>query len=260
MVDKYTHMEPYEGMFRIICPGYHPGPGSMPGYSTAVITVIEGNDRALVFDTGYGDPGLRDYIEKLTDKPLFVVLSHAHPDHIGCNAEFDEVWVRTEEVELMESLCPSKSIDGVVNYKVHLIEENQIFDLGHRKLRAVHTPGHTSGSICLIDEKTGMLLSGDTVLKRMLIFKTRGIFIDTLERLNKLDFMDILGAHWLEPLGREQIQRALVLLKEYKPEMEVSAPWNMGGKDVEFRMFYHGTSFEDPEFCAFAYSSDYDIA
>ena len=231
----------------------------MPGYGTAIITVVEGQDRALVFDTGYGDPGLRNYIETLTGKPLIVVISHGHPDHVGCNAEFDAVWIRPEGVAAMEFFCPSRCADGSRRYTVNQISDGQIFDLGGRRLRSVHIPGHTACSIGLIDEETKILLSADSVLKRMLIFQTRSIFLQALLDLEKHDFTEVLGAHWPEPLGRAQIGRAIGLLRDYRPEMEVAAPWSMGGKTVEFRMFYRGTAFEDPEFVAFGYNSDISI-
>lgn len=249
----FTHTEPYPGMYRIVCPGFHPGPGSMPGYGTAVITVVEGRDRALVMDTGYGDPGLRAYVERLTDKPLVVVNSHGHYDHVMCNPEFGEVWIRPEDRELMERFCPSTGPGGEIRYAVREVADGQSFDLGGRSLAAIHLPGHTPGSFGLIDSETGILLSADSVLKRMLIFQTRAIFLESLRRLSRLDFVDVLGAHWPESLGRAQVYRAIELLESYRPEMEVSAPWEMGGKPVEFRMFYRGRDFDDPEFVAFGY-------
>ena len=72
-------------------------------------------------------------------------------------------------------------------------------------------------------------------------------------------FPEELGAHWPAPLGRAQLARAISLLEDYRPEMEVSAPWEMRGKPVEFRMFYRGKDFDDPEFIAFGYSSDHSI-
>ncbi len=249
----FTHSKPYEGLYRIVCPGYHPGPGSMPGYGTAIITAIEGRDRTLVVDTGYGDPGLRAYVETLTDKPLVVVNSHGHYDHVMCNHEFGEVWIRPEDRGMMESYCPSVAADGRMRYGVRDIVDGQTFDLGGRVLAAVHLPGHTPGSISLIDSLTGLLLSADAVLKRMLIFQTRDVFLESLKRLQRLEFSDVLGAHWPEPLGRSQVDRAVRLLEEYRPEMEVSAPWVMGGTPVEFRMFYRGRDFDDPEFVAFGY-------
>jgi glyoxylase-like metal-dependent hydrolase (beta-lactamase superfamily II) len=225
----------------------------MPGYGTAIITVVEGKDRALLMDTGYGDPGLRAYVERLTDKPLVVVNSHGHYDHVMCNAEFDEVWIRPEDRGMMETYNPSTAADGSTRYTVRDITGEQGFDLGGRVLTTVHLPGHTPGSIGLIDSLTGLLLSSDSVLKRMLIFQTRAVFLESLRRLQRLEFTDVLGAHWPAPLGRAQVDRAVRLLEEYRPEMEVSAPWIMGGKQVEFRMFYRGRDFDDPEFVAFGY-------
>lgn len=253
MTERYTHTEPSKGLFRIVCPGWHPGPGSMPGYGTAIITVVEGKDRALVFDTGYGDPGLRSYVESLTAKPLLVVISHGHPDHVGCNQEFDDVWIRPEDLAAMQAMCPPTAPDGSRRYGVNITPDNHVFDLGGRRLQTVHIPGHTPGSMGLVDSDTGILLSADSILKRMLIFQSREVFLEALRRLDTLEFSDVYGAHWPEPLGRSQVRRAISLLEDYQPGMEVTAPWKMGGKDVEFRMFYRGTCFEDPEFVAFGY-------
>ena len=159
----------------------------------------------------------------------------------------------------MQKLCPSTDAEGVERYGVQIISEGQVFDVGGRKLQTVHIPGHTSGSIGLIDEATGILLSADSVLKRMLIFQTRGIFLDGLKRLEHYDYHDILGAHWPEPLGRHQVRRAINLLEDYRPDMEVAAPWIMGGRVEEFRMFHRGTNFDDPEFVAFGYMAGNSI-
>ena len=55
------------------------------------------------------------------------------------------------------------------NYEVlpsmptRLLEDNEVIDLGGRSLRVLHTPGHSPDSICLIDEKNGLLFGGDTI-------------------------------------------------------------------------------------------------
>jgi len=45
------------------------------------------------------------------------------------------------------------------------LTDGMIIDTGHHQLRVLHTPGHSSGGICLIDLHSGLLISGDTVLK-----------------------------------------------------------------------------------------------
>jgi glyoxylase-like metal-dependent hydrolase (beta-lactamase superfamily II) len=41
--------------------------------------------------------------------------------------------------------------------------EEDVIDIGEHRLRVINTPGHTCGGICLYDEVTGSLFSGDTV-------------------------------------------------------------------------------------------------
>ena len=45
-----------------------------------------------------------------------------------------------------------------------ILTEGTIIDTGYQRLRVLHTPGHSSGGISLIDEESGKLVSGDTVL------------------------------------------------------------------------------------------------
>lgn len=44
-----------------------------------------------------------------------------------------------------------------------VLHEGDRVDLGDRELTVLHTPGHTPDSICLLDEKSGVLFGGDTV-------------------------------------------------------------------------------------------------
>ncbi len=44
-----------------------------------------------------------------------------------------------------------------------LLRDGEVIDLGGRSVTVVHTPGHTTDSICLFDPRTGSLLAGDTV-------------------------------------------------------------------------------------------------
>ena len=53
--------------------------------------LIEGSDRAVLFDTGVGFQPLRPVVERITSSPVTVVNSHCHIDHIGANHEFDRI-------------------------------------------------------------------------------------------------------------------------------------------------------------------------
>ena len=59
--------------------------------------LLEGKEKALLLDTGYGAGNLRAFVEKLTDKPVIVANSHYHPDHAAGNGEFEDAARETRE-------------------------------------------------------------------------------------------------------------------------------------------------------------------
>lgn len=63
-------------------------------------TLVIGKQKALLVDTGYGLENLKEYIEKMNNKPLIVVNSHGHMDHTGGNYLFDEVYIHPLGIEL----------------------------------------------------------------------------------------------------------------------------------------------------------------
>jgi glyoxylase-like metal-dependent hydrolase (beta-lactamase superfamily II) len=83
-----------------------------------------------------------------------VLETHGHWDHIGAVSQVREagidVWVRNEDA----SMLPSYD---------HLLEDDTVHVVGDLRLRLIHTPGHTPGSICFSLENTPALFSGDTL-------------------------------------------------------------------------------------------------
>ena len=57
---------------------------------TEYMYLLEGSEKALLLDTGYGAGNLRAFVEQLTDKPVIVANTHYHPDHAGGNGEFEK--------------------------------------------------------------------------------------------------------------------------------------------------------------------------
>lgn len=114
--------------------------------------VVEGTQKAMLIDVGTKTRKLDSIIRLITKKPLVVMITHAHHDHAGNIGFFDEIWLHPADTILL-----NRSFKGKVNF----VNDGDIFDLGGTQIEVVHTPGHTPGSIVLIDRKAGICYSGD---------------------------------------------------------------------------------------------------
>lgn len=117
--------------------------------------IVEGDEKAMLIDTGTDCEKLDEVVRKITQKPLYVVITHVHPDHAGNMDFFDEVYLHAADTVLLGW--------GIRPYegKIHYVEDGDIFDLGGKQIRVAHMPGHTPGSIVLLDEAAGNCYSGD---------------------------------------------------------------------------------------------------
>jgi len=114
--------------------------------------IIEGTEKAMLIDTGTKCEKLDEVVRKITQKPLYVVITHAHGDHDGNINYFKEIYLHPADTVLL-----GKSYKGKVNF----VKDGEIFDLGGTKIEVAHMPAHTPGSIVLLDRKAGICFSGD---------------------------------------------------------------------------------------------------
>ena len=63
--------------------------------------LLEGTGRAALIDAGTRCADLDQIVERITDKPYDVIITHAHPDHAGCIGYFDEVWMHRNDSVLI---------------------------------------------------------------------------------------------------------------------------------------------------------------
>ena len=60
-------------------------------YENTIINLVIGRDKAALIDTGCGIGNLRKAVEDVTDKPILVINTHTHTDHIGSNYQFEDI-------------------------------------------------------------------------------------------------------------------------------------------------------------------------
>lgn len=156
-----------------------------PHQSEEVISyLVTGSKKAVLFDTGMGISNIRKLVEGLTRLPVSVVNSHTHNDHVGDNWRFDDVYgmdtdfTRTNAKgardDAQAELAPGEvcgALPAGFNPQEYVTKPFRIsrwlhdgdkIDLGGRILQVIATPGHTPDSISLLDEKNGLLFTGDT--------------------------------------------------------------------------------------------------
>jgi glyoxylase-like metal-dependent hydrolase (beta-lactamase superfamily II) len=60
-------------------------------YERTIANLVIGQHKAALIDTGCGIGNLRQAVEAVTDKPVMVINTHTHADHLGSNRHFDEI-------------------------------------------------------------------------------------------------------------------------------------------------------------------------
>ena len=123
----------------------------------------------------------------------YIILTHYHFDHVIGVPELKEVTKAKVMIHELDAkfldFKPDKTLKG-----------NELLDLGDCKLRVIHTPGHTPGSICLYEPESKSLFSGDTIFscgigRTDLPGGDTKKIIDSIERLTKLDFKILYPGH-----------------------------------------------------------------
>lgn len=128
--------------------------------------LVEGTEKAMLIDSVNGEEDLRAIVETLTDKPIIVVNTHGHCDHILGNVFFDEAWLHPAYAELYDRhmrLAQEEWGLTRLSCPVRFLRDRQVFDLGGETLEVIHVPGHTAGSVALLDRKRRLLFTGDAM-------------------------------------------------------------------------------------------------
>ena len=187
------------------------------GYACNVYALIYGEEVTLI-DSGISPFLAEIFLEELREintsfKVTNLILTHAHLDHTGGAATIVEkfspnVYAHFNEAEAIMQGDESRVLTFMFPYQytpvkvTHVVKDGDVIKLSSGdELRVIHTPGHTSGSICLFDEKNKVLFTGDT------IFAYGGVgrvdlptgdaeqLTKSLEKLSRLDVITFFPGH-----------------------------------------------------------------
>ncbi len=135
-----------------------------------VIVIDDDTKEAIIVDPGAEGDKILKYLKDY--KPVAIVNTHGHRDHVGqvgylkekLNIPFymnkkDEFLINNDVFpgfgEMIGAYeCPNPDFD---------LKEGDTIKFGNTELKVIETPGHTPGGVCLYDEKNKILIAGDTL-------------------------------------------------------------------------------------------------
>ena len=129
--------------------------------------LVKGSRKFALIDSGQGRGPLKQYLAQFAGGlPIEPIFTHSHGDHIGQSDEFIRDGVEhigEGDRRATEQLLKSRGIpDDVIGKNLLSAHDGDRVDLGDRSLIIYAAPGHTPGSLVILDEQSGNLFTGDS--------------------------------------------------------------------------------------------------
>ena len=231
-------------------------------FEETISYLIVGTKQALLFDTGMGIGNIKAVVARLTSRPIVVLNSHTHNDHVGGNWQFpfvfgmDTAFTRANakgsredaQAELAEgNICGElpKGLDRAKYltkpWKISLfVHDGFKVNLGYRTVEIIATPGHTPDAISLIDRENGLLFTGDTYYPAPIwLYRPEtnlAAYVASVKRLVALapQVKLVLGAHNIpvaDPAMLSKLQVAIQTIVEGKAK-----PASVNGEEAAYQV------------------------
>ncbi len=168
--------------------------------------LLEGTKEALLIDSGMEVNNAKEIAQELTSLPVKLLVTHADRDHVGSNHEFDTFYMHPSEASNYYNTQKQKGDFTPIN-------EGDVLDLGDRPLEIIALPGHTPGSIAVLDINSRVLISGDPIQdESIFMFGVQREIHSYMKSLKKLDeyrsrFDTIYPSHGTFPVYPELIDK-----------------------------------------------------
>ena len=149
-----------------------------PFQMNSYIYYDENSHEGVIFDPAVFYPEEKQALEKLVkDKGIkitHIINTHGHIDHILGNKFAKDlfsvpIYMHADDKFLLDNASKQAEMMGIdideQPASDDLIDENTIIPVGSAKLRFIHTPGHSPGSVCAIDDENKNVFCGDVIFK-----------------------------------------------------------------------------------------------
>lgn len=144
-----------------------------PVMTNCYFAINEDTKETVIIDPADKADVLKQKIDKEALKPVAVLLTHGHFDHILAASELADsfhipIYASKEEKELLET--PSLNLSVTLGKNISLtptvlLNDKDIIKLVGTEVNIIHTPGHTGGGICYLFKESKVLFSGDTLFE-----------------------------------------------------------------------------------------------
>lgn len=178
--------------------------------------VLVGSKKAAIIDSGVLGENISEYIKSITDKELILINTHADGDHTAGNYAFSKYYI--DERDYINCGMQKKYPDCEACF----IKDNDMFDLGGRVIKIISAPGHTKGSVAVLDVTNRLLFSGDSVQDGDVFMfgahRDVDSFSASLSKLVKLqsEYDVIIPSHGTIKLEEDYAQKVLSDWNEYR--------------------------------------------
>ena len=147
--------------------------GTLGSYTNTYLVYDEKTFEGVQIDLADNIEEIQEYVEKLHIQLRYLILTHCHADHIAGLKKFKQQFPQTKilihEIDADGltkdeiNLAPCLEVESNFMEADRTLKEGDCIEVGGLKLKVIHTPGHTAGSISVYVEDA--LFSGDTLFR-----------------------------------------------------------------------------------------------